>query len=132
MVRLHTILAFSLLVSFAVRAGDRLSDLESKYYRIITLPTPKDVQFESGALLLLSPDKIMCSTRIGDIWVAEGITSDNPTPKWTQFASGLHEVLGLAQKDGWIYCTQRGEVTRMKDTNGDGKADIFETVNDDW
>jgi hypothetical protein len=38
----------------------------------------------------------------------------------------------LTVKGDWIYCTQRGEVTRMKDVNGDGRADIFETVNDDW
>jgi sugar lactone lactonase YvrE len=44
----------------------------------------------------------------------------------------LHEVLGLAEKDGWIYATQRCEETRMKDTNGDDRADIFETVGDPW
>jgi hypothetical protein len=36
------------------------------------------------------------------------------------------------KKDGALYATQRGEVTRLKDTNGDGKADLVETVNDDW
>ena len=54
------------------------------------------------------------------------------SPKWKQFASGLHEVLGLAERGGWIYATQRGEVTRLKDTNGDGRADVVETVTDMW
>jgi hypothetical protein len=45
---------------------------------------------------------------------------------------GLHEVLGLAWKDGWLYATQRGEVSRLKDENGDGQADIVETVSDGW
>ena len=52
--------------------------------------------------------------------------------KFTRYAHGLHEVLGLAWKDGWLYATQRCEVTRMKDTDNDGRADIFETVNSDW
>ncbi|HAM72741.1 MAG TPA: hypothetical protein DCM86_13955 [Verrucomicrobiales bacterium] len=41
-------------------------------------------------------------------------------------------MLGLAYRDGWLYCTQRGEVSRLKDTRGSGRADRFETVNDDW
>ena len=52
--------------------------------------------------------------------------------KFTQFASGLHEVLGLTTKDGWIYATQRAEETRMKDLDGDRRADVFETVGDPW
>ena len=35
--------------------------------------------------------------------------------KFTRYASGLHEPLGLTINDGWLYATQRGEVTRMKD-----------------
>ncbi len=35
-------------------------------------------------------------------------------------------------RDGWLYATQRGELTRVKDTNSDYKADVFETVSDAW
>jgi hypothetical protein len=53
--------------------------------------------------------------------------------KFTRFAAGLHEVLGVTTRgDGWIYITQRGEVSRLKDTNGDDRADLFETVSDGW
>jgi glucose/arabinose dehydrogenase len=121
-----------LVAALHLAAGESKADQENKYYRMITIPTPENVQFESGAMVFLGPDKLACSTRIGDIWIAEGIMSENPQPKWTQFAGGLHEVLGLAEKDGWIYATQRGEVTRLKDTNDDGRADVLETVNDDW
>ena len=41
-------------------------------------------------------------------------------------------MLGLAQKDGWLYVTQRPDVSRIKDTDGDGKADTFEVVTDGW
>ena len=34
--------------------------------------------------------------------------------------------------DGWLYATQRGEVSRLKDDDGDGRADLFETVSDGW
>ncbi len=113
-----------------------LREREAEYYRIVTLPTPPSVIFESGALCFLGPDKLACSTRLGDIWIADGVLQEPPKPKWTQFANGLHEVLGLAtrpgDKEGWLYATQRCEVTRLRDTNGDGRADVFETVGDPW
>jgi hypothetical protein len=80
------------------------------------------------------PDgKLAVSTRLGDIYMIDGAFATPPAQgKYTKFASGLHEVLGLALRKDWLYCVQRGEVTRMKDTNGDGRADIFETVSDPW
>ena len=113
-------------------ASDELKAAESEYYRIVTLPTPDDVPLEAGALCFLGPDKLAVSTRIGEIWIADGVLADPPQPRWKQFASGLHEVLGLAYKDGWIYATQRCEVTKIKDEDGDGRADVFETLGDSW
>ena len=52
--------------------------------------------------------------------------------KWTLFAEYLHEPLGLAWRDGWLYVVHRPEVTRLKDEDGDGRADLFETVSDGW
>ena len=61
-------------------------------------------------------------------------STDNPKDaKFTRFAAGLHEILGLAaSKDGWLYVTQRCDVSRIKDSKGKGKADIFEVVTDSW
>ena len=74
--------------------------------------------------------------RSGDIWFVDGAYGDPPTAatvKFTRYAQGLHEVLGLTTRgDGWFYATQRGEITRMRDTNGDDRADVFETHADGW
>jgi cytochrome c551/c552 len=37
-------------------------------------------------------------------------------------------VLGVAYKNGSLYVVQRGELTRLYDSNMDGRADIFETI----
>jgi glucose/arabinose dehydrogenase len=134
---IRSLLVLTLLGTLALAAPkETLAERESAHYRIITLPTPEGVIFEAGALCFLGLDKLACSTRLGDIWIAEGVLSEPPKPKWTQFAAGLHEVLGLAvrpgEKDGWLYATQRGEITRLRDTNGDGRADDFETFCDGW
>ncbi len=135
---LRVALAATLLISTVLHAADKkrpsadAAAREAEHYRIITLPTPPGVQFEAGGVLFLAPDTLYCSTRIGDIWVATGVLDDPPAPKWRLFASGLHEVLSLAERDGWIYAVQRGEVTRLKDTRSAGRANIVETFCDGW
>ncbi len=137
------VLHCSLLLAFAIgaahgavekpKADPNLQAAEAEYYRIITLPTPEGVTLEAGALQWLGNGRLAVASRQGDIYFIDNALSDPPEKlKFTRFASGLHEVLGLTAKDGWIYATQRGEETRMKDTNGDGRADVFETVGDPW
>ncbi|MEM6917309.1 MAG: hypothetical protein AAF491_12155, partial [Verrucomicrobiota bacterium] len=106
---------------------------ESDYYTITQIPTPEGVVVEGGAIEILPDGKIAVCTRRGQIWTVEN-AADYPDKeaKWTLFAEYLHEPLGLAWRNGWLYAVQRPEVTRMKDEDGDGRADLFETVNDDW
>ncbi len=119
--------------TLAAAPKNAAASAEDEYYRITTLPIPAGVVLEAGALQLLPDGRLATATRLGDIFLVEGAFGNDPAKvKFTQFASGLHEVLGLTWRDGWLYCTQRGEVTRMKDTNGDGRADVFETVSDFW
>lgn len=88
---------------------------------------------EVGSVELLPEQKLALGTRRGEIWTVENAhAADAAGAKFSLFASGLHEVLGLAYKDGWLYATTRGEVMRIKDTSGDGRADVFETVTDGW
>jgi hypothetical protein len=107
---------------------------EDDYYKILRFEPPPGVVLEAGAIEMLPGNKVAVSTRRGEIWVVENGFTDNPAKdaKWTRFAHGLHEVLGLAYKDGWLYVTQRPELTRIKDTSGSGKANVFETVCDGW
>lgn len=99
---------------------------ESDYYRIIKVPIPEGVVLEVGGICALNDGSIAASTRRGDVWVIENPTASRPN--YRRFASGLHEILGLAEKDGQLYCAQRGELTRLMDRNGDGIADRYETV----
>jgi glucose/arabinose dehydrogenase len=106
---------------------------ESDYYRIIPLPIPEGLVIEPGALEMLPDGRLAVGTRRGEIYLVSGAWADPPKDlKFSRFAFGLHEILGLAYRDGWLYATQRPELSRLKDTDGDGRADVFETVNDDW
>jgi hypothetical protein len=106
---------------------------EDDYYKLLRFQTPKGVVMEAGAIELLPDGKMAVGTRRGEIWLIDNAYAPDPRDvKFTRFAHGLHEVLGLAAKDGWLYVTQRCELSRIKDTDGDGKADLFETVSDGW
>jgi hypothetical protein len=128
-------LAIAMVAPVRAASGKKNSpaDPEAEFYKITTIAIPEGVVLEAGALQILPGNKLASSTRLGDIYTIDGAFENPPqNVKFTRFASGLHEVLGLTYKDNWLYCTQRGEVTRMKDSNGDGRADIFETMGDGW
>ncbi len=102
---------------------------EENYYRITKVPTPEGVKVEGGGVLALPNGSIAVCTRRGDVWVIENPTMANGTKAvFKKFASGLHEPLGLAYKDGALYTAQRGELTKLEDTDGDGIADVYQTI----
>lgn len=106
---------------------------EEDYYRLTSLPIPQGAVLEVGGLEMLPDGRLAASSRRGEIWFFTNPKADKADDiQPTRFAEGLHEVLGLAFRDGWLYATQRGEVTRLKDVDGDQRADLFETVADGW
>ncbi|MBC7568136.1 MAG: hypothetical protein H7319_00175, partial [Spirosoma sp.] len=102
------------------------SPKEEDFSKIMKVTSPEGTLLEVGGLVTLPNGSLGVATRRGDIWIVENPTSRRPY--FRKFASGLHEILGLAYKDGALYCAQRGELTKLMDTNKDGKADVFETV----
>lgn len=109
--------------------GQSPSDMakkEAQYYKIVDVPIPDDILLEVGGLVLTDEDKLGVSTRRGEVWLI-----DKPygqAPNYKRYASGLHEPLGLNFKNNSFYLSQRGELTRLEDINGDDKADVYETI----
>ncbi len=102
---------------------------EEDFYQIRTIPIQEGIELEVGGLAPMPDGRIGVSTRRGEIWIVENPYMNGGTsPSYKKFASGMHEVLGLAYKDGSFYCTQRGELTKITDTNGDGEADEYEAI----
>lgn len=102
---------------------------EQDFYEIKTLPIPQDLYLEVGGLATMPDGRLAVSTRRGEIWIVENpYQKDSHQTNYRKFASGLHEILGLAYKDGVFYCSQRGELTKITDTNRDGVADLYEPI----
>ena len=62
----------------------------------------------------------------GDVWVVRGLNEPKGVARWRRFASGLHEPLTLAVRDEQVYVFDRNGIWRLRDTNGDGEADVHE------
>jgi glucose/arabinose dehydrogenase len=106
---------------------------ESDFYTITTFSTPAETAMEVGSIELLPGNALALGTRRGEIWTVANATGNDPSAlKYKLFASGQHEVLGLAFKDNSLYATNRYEIVRIKDDDGDGRADTFQTVCDKW
>lgn len=55
------------------------------------------------------------------------------TMQWQLFAEGFHNPLGvIALSNSSLVVSQRPELTKVSDTDGDGKADDFEVVSDSF
>ena len=102
---------------------------ENGFWKRTPIPVPDDIVLEVSGILALPGKRLLVTTRRGEMWFIDGAYDENPNPKYTLFASGLHEPLGvIAAPPGGYYIAQRQEVTRVADTDGDGRADLFETV----
>lgn len=118
-------ISLSLLSVMSVSFGE--------FYHTEEIPTPKDVVLEAGGIAAMPEKKVAVSSRRGEVWVCEGAyEKDLSQVKWTRFATGLHEVLGLSYKDGSLYATTRQQIVKLTDTDGDLIADHYMTVNDSW
>lgn len=122
-----------------VRAGDSYERFE-----ILTASSPEHsrsaewkpadgIALEVSGMEWLGDGRLAVCIRKGEVWILDGVLSDNLDDiKYHLFASGLHEPLGLLRDGKDLLVCQRGEVTRLRDTNGDNVADDYLTECDGW
>lgn len=117
-----------------VEAAESAAGREAKHYRVTTLQPPEGCVLEVGGLGFRPDGKLLACTRRGEVWLVHNPGSDDSTAvKFTRFAAGLHEALGLHVADNnTVFVVQRPELTKLTDANGDGVADEFATVCDKW
>jgi uncharacterized cupredoxin-like copper-binding protein/glucose/arabinose dehydrogenase len=102
---------------------------ESRSWRRTSLPVPEGIVLEVSGILPVAGERLLVCTRRGEIWWVDGAYEPEPRPRYSRFAEGLHEPLGLAAAPGGgVYVAQRQEVTLIEDQDGDGRADSYRTV----
>src|SRR4051812_27340149 len=120
-------------LALAVPALPLHAQEEDDYYRLVTIPSPPDLKLEVSGIAPLPDGRLAVSIRKGEVWIIDHPNAEPPAePGYHRFASGLHEPLGLAYHDGAFYVVQRSEVTKLRDTDGNGEADEYLTFAKGW
>lgn len=101
-------------------------------YRIETFPLPKEIELLVGGMDFLPDGNLAVCTWLGDVYIFEKATGPVNAARYRRFARGLIEPMGLVVKNGEIYVGGKSEITRLVDTDGNGEADLYESVNHDW
>jgi glucose/arabinose dehydrogenase len=97
-------------------------------YEVETIEMPEGLTAEVAALDFFPDGRLIASFMQGEV-----MTYDPKTKEWELFAEGLHEPLGmLVVNNSEVLIMQLPELTRVKDTDKDGIADVYEKVTDDF
>lgn len=99
----------------------------------ITLPfnNPWNSWIRPGDFDFFKDGRLVLCTYVGDVWLATGIDNSLKNIRWQRIATGLYDPFGVKVKDGEIYVTCRDRIVRLKDLNGDGETDFYETFHAD-
>ena len=100
--------------------------LSADPFLIERIDTPEGVVPEVGGIDVDAQGRVWACFHHGEVCVLE----DNA---WRIFATGLHDPLGLlVREDGSVVVMQRPELTELVDVDGDGQADEYNTLCDDF
>ncbi|MBT5927170.1 MAG: hypothetical protein HOH33_11170 [Verrucomicrobia bacterium] len=102
-------------------------------YSAHTISTPLDengnkVQFGVGGIATASDGTVMVASRTTGIWKYQNGT-------WSIFADGVHDPQGIYLPDHdarTVIVAQKPELTLIRDLDGDGIADQYRTLCDQW
>lgn len=98
------------------------------YYSIERVNIPKNIDPQIGGLTVMLDGRLAITTYNGDL-----VIFDPQKNQWSTFATGLHTPLGIVQdSDNSFVVMQKPELTRLTDNDGDGKADSYQTLYDDF
>lgn len=138
---------FVVIATSATLARDESTE-ESDFYRLVPVavsetytssrssnwkPAPDGLALEVSGLAVLDDRRVAVAIRKGEIWILDGVYEEPPkNVTYRRFASALHEPLGLLKHGDSFYTTQRSELTKIRDSDGDGEADEYLTIAKGW
>src|SRR5437016_1607251 len=94
----------------------------SEYYAVEKIATPPGLAAEAGGLAFAPDGRLAACFHRGEVYFY-----DPAKKEWKLFAQGLQDPLGIiAPKNDEVIVMQRSELTRLRDTDGDGVADSYE------
>ncbi len=121
----------SILFLLTVAACGSLSLAQNQDFTIDDLPLPQGVPPEVGALEIID-DHLFLVLRRGDVF-RKPLSKLEDSDGWVHFAEGLHNPLGaVALSKDKLVVSQMAELTEIEDLNGDGWADQYLSLTNEF
>ncbi len=105
---------------------------ESDFWSVEHFPLPEGEILEVGGMDFGPKGDLWLSTRRGQLWRLESPLGDPAAARWSLFAEGLQEGLGLKWHEDKLYVVQRGELSELFDNDDDGTCDGVRTITQNW
>ncbi|MBM44366.1 MAG: hypothetical protein CMJ36_05075 [Phycisphaerae bacterium] len=107
--------------------------VETDYWTVEHYVNPEGQILEIGGIDFLPDGRMVASTRRGQVWIIENpLDEDITRARFHLAAEGLNEGLGLKVVDEDVYIVQRGELSRLRDLDGDSVFETIDTITQDW
>lgn len=87
-----------------------------------------------GGVGVLQDGRIAVATLMGEVWICSGTENIESAGQltWQRVAAGLYRGLGLTVQNDRILVLGSDQITRLHDLNGDGEADFYECVTNEY
>src|SRR5688500_8006257 len=118
-------LLFSLLISYCISFAQ---EKPAGSYRVETIQMPSGLESQTGGIDFLPDGRLVACFMRGEVMIYEP-----QTKQWKLFAQGLYYPLGImAVSNTELLVMQIPNLIRIKDTDGDGTADVYENATSDY
>ena len=96
----------------------------------LPLRNPWHVPVMGSGLAMLGDGSALLATMHGDVWKVENLAYPSKEARWTRFATGLHQPLGVHVDEDGIFVQCRDQLVRLWDLDDYGDADFYECFSD--
>lgn len=115
-----------------------MPDLVTTQERVTTLPgfegtrLPLRSAIMPTAMTFLRDGRLAFTSLRGQVWIADDADQDGQEDRLTLFEEGLAAPFGILADGDSILVSHKPEILRLRDTDGDGRADHREVVASGW
>ncbi|MDG1896342.1 MAG: c-type cytochrome [Fuerstiella sp.] len=93
---------------------------------------PIDMSIMPTAMTWLPDGRMAFTSLKGHVWIAADTNGDGLPDRTTLFEEGLAAPFGILADVDSIIVAHKPEILRLRDTNGDGRADVREVIASGW
>jgi glucose/arabinose dehydrogenase len=118
-----------IIILFGIAACTTTTKHKAEYaYKVEQIATPEGLLGQAGGIDFMPDGRLVACFMRGEV-----MTYDPKTKNWKLFANGLLLPLGIhAVSDSEVLVMQTPNLVRIKDTDGDGVADVYENAADGY